>query len=149
MTAETPTYYILSCMDCNASKNIRFIRFCSAAILKPNRRNGKETTKRRPPSRRLLWRAGKRRNLESMRGHLGVFCAFSRPFFRLQERPLISFHNLDSYELVATAANMDAKTRSNAARAALNKLLDQLSKDPEGAASASHLAVLHKALSLG
>jgi hypothetical protein len=39
---------------------------------------------------------------------------------------------------------MDAKSRSDAASAALNKLLDQLSKDPECAAIASHIAVLQK-----
>ena len=54
------------------------------------------------------------------------------------------FYNLDSYERVATAASMDAKTRSDEAIAALNKLLDQLSKDPECAAIASHIAVLQK-----
>jgi transcriptional regulator with XRE-family HTH domain len=54
------------------------------------------------------------------------------------------FYNLDSYERVATAANMDAKTRSDAAIAALNKLLAQLSQDPECAAITSHLTVLQK-----
>jgi hypothetical protein len=54
------------------------------------------------------------------------------------------FYNLDSYERIATAANMDAKTRSDGAIAALNTLLDQLLKDPECTAIVSHIAVLQK-----
>ncbi len=54
------------------------------------------------------------------------------------------FYNLDSYERVATAANMDAKNRSDGAIAALNALLDQLLKDPECTAIVSHIAVLQK-----
>jgi transcriptional regulator with XRE-family HTH domain len=52
------------------------------------------------------------------------------------------FYNLDSYERVATAANMDAKTRSDTASSAINKLLDQLLKDPDCAAITSHITVL-------
>jgi hypothetical protein len=50
--------------------------------------------------------------------------------------------NLNSYQIVAIAANEDAESRSQAALAALEKLFDDLSKDPDCAAIKSHLTVL-------
>ncbi len=50
--------------------------------------------------------------------------------------------NLNSYQIVAIAANEDAEARSKAALAALDKIFDTLSKDPDCAAIKSHITVL-------
>jgi transcriptional regulator with XRE-family HTH domain len=50
--------------------------------------------------------------------------------------------NLNSYQIVATAANEDAETRSKAALAALDKIFDDVAKDPDCAAIKSHITVL-------
>ncbi len=50
--------------------------------------------------------------------------------------------NLDSYQIVGVAANMDAEARSAPAVAAVESILDELSKDPECQAIKSHLDVL-------
>lgn len=49
---------------------------------------------------------------------------------------------LDSYHYVGVGANMDAKNRSDAALAAINTMIDQLTADPECAVIKNHLTVL-------
>jgi len=52
--------------------------------------------------------------------------------------------NLDSYQIVGVSANMDARARSDAAAAAMDAILDELSKDPDCVAIQTHLPVLKK-----
>ncbi len=52
--------------------------------------------------------------------------------------------NLDSYQIVGVAANVDAEARSKQAAVAIDALLDELSKDPDCVAIQSHLQVLKK-----
>lgn len=54
------------------------------------------------------------------------------------------FYNLDSYQYIGIATNVDAKTRSDPAGVVLDRVLDDLLQDPDCAAIQSHLLVLKK-----